>query len=438
MVACSRVAGMRHFLAGLDSEQRIHIDSDRASFHAVRALAALRLASDALPGRPDVAAATARVLDRLGRAEEAMRLLEPLVAIPQPWTPVVQAYARLAGTPDHVLRAIDLLRRATARTIDDAKREPLLYELAGLLDRIDDVDGAFAAAAAANRLTGLRLGAIATRSLPQLVADLRTRSPLPLARSTEPPSRLPVFLVGFGRSGKTVLEALLAAHPAVAALGERRLAVPRLLHALGTRITALGLPTGDAGWTADVAAAAGRTFLAGLAKAAPGAQRAIDTAPENGLVLPAIGAALPGAIVLHLVRDPRDTCLDMYFHFQKSRLMRSWDPGQGAAALLSYRRLAEIWRQRYGIRLPQLRYEQMVTNPRAVRDEVFRLLGLPPLPQPPRLQRPAVDPAARIDRSTVVETEHWGRWRRYRRHLGPVLDVFGEAEEPILGTTPAL
>ncbi|WP_374450060.1 sulfotransferase [Stella sp.] len=426
-------AVMRLFQAALDSEQRIHLDSDRAAEHADRALATLSLVRRAVPDRPDVAAAVARVLDRLGRPDEGLRVLEPHLRADRPWTPVVQAYGRLAPGCGQTARAIAMLRRAVAEPAAGAKTEPLHYELAVLLDLEGDSDAAFAAALAANRLTARRLGALPVRPLAELVADVagRPRPPRPEAGF---PSRLPVFVVGFGRSGKTVLEALLAAHPGIAALGERRLAVPRLVQSLGSRMTRFGLPPVGRAWEGPRLRSAGRDFVTRLAAAAPGAARAIDTAPENGLALPAIDAALPGATFLHLVRDPRDTCLDMFFHFQKSRLMRAWDLAEGARSWCAYRRLMRMWRERFGVRLAQIRYERMVTSPAPVRSEALRLLGLTPVDRPAELVRPRVDPAGRIDRSRTVEDRHVGRWRRYGRHIGPLLEVFGDADEPVIPT----
>ena len=121
----------------------------------------------------------------------------------------------------------------------------------------------------------------------------------------------------------------------------------------------------------------------------------------------------------------------MFFHFQKSRLMRTWDLGEGAAALGAYRRLMSLWRQRLGVTLPDVRYERMVADPEGMRRELFHFLRLPPLDRPVRLHRPVVDPAARVDRSTVIEAGHTGRWRRYAHHIGPLLEAFGDGERPL-------
>ena len=121
----------------------------------------------------------------------------------------------------------------------------------------------------------------------------------------------PVFIVGMPRSGTTLCEQILDAHAQVHGAGERG-ALARMFAALGgahdtaaavRRITEL-----DVG-TLDVAAA---RYLADLHALAPDKTRIVDKMPGNYLFLGLVGLMLPGARIIHCVRDPRDIGLSIF------------------------------------------------------------------------------------------------------------------------------
>ena len=131
-------------------------------------------------------------------------------------------------------------------------------------------------------------------------------SPLGHGRVDHPGwSETPVFIVGMPRSGTTLTEQILASHPAVFGAGE-------LLFWEGAfgayEKTGLG---SDAGANVIVGLAA--DYLARLPAAAAGAQRVTDKMPANFLYVGLIHAAFPKARIIHVRRNPLDTCLSIYF-----------------------------------------------------------------------------------------------------------------------------
>ena len=121
----------------------------------------------------------------------------------------------------------------------------------------------------------------------------------------------PVFIVGMPRSGTTLIEQILAAHPQVHGAGERT--------AIGTLFTALGGRGGDAAAVERIAGlgtmeldAVVAPYLTALHALAPTAQRIVDKMPGNYRLLGLIALLLPGARIIHCRRDPRDIGLSIF------------------------------------------------------------------------------------------------------------------------------
>jgi hypothetical protein len=123
--------------------------------------------------------------------------------------------------------------------------------------------------------------------------------------------RDPVFLVGFPRSGTTLLEQLLDAHEALASFDEQ----PFLQRLVKAAVEAAGdygtaLTTMDATRVATLR----RQYVADIAAAVPdlGSRRAVDKNPLNLIRLPLVEAVLPASSVLFALRHPCDVVLSCY------------------------------------------------------------------------------------------------------------------------------
>src|SRR5208282_2317243 len=129
----------------------------------------------------------------------------------------------------------------------------------------------------------------------------------PRAQNRDP---APVFIVGMPRSGTTLAEQIIAAHPQAFGAGERS-ALGQAWHALGggerpeapARIAALVQPT------LDQAAAA---YLGELHALVPEASRVVDKMPGNFNYLGLAALMLPSARIIYCARDPRDIGLSIF------------------------------------------------------------------------------------------------------------------------------
>lgn len=388
--------------------------------------------------------------DHLGRPDEAEAELQAALATAGDPVPVLlnlgnlheqcgrrdaahEAYARaLAHEPANALalaRRLDLeapkgsgdLRLAAVQAAlaapgrHPAERADLGFALARALDRLGDWDAAFAAGRAANAASreaagGVRYDrALAEAHVARMLAAWPA-APQPLAPDGEPD---PIFLCGMVRSGSTLAERILAAHPAVQAGGELEL-VPALARRLrGTRPDAATL------------AGARDAYRARLAAVFPTGTRVTDKRPDNLLHLGLVRSLFAGARIVHTQRDPRDTALSVFFLHLTPTMPWALDPADTGHWWRQQQRIAAHWRAQFGEAILGLAYEALVADPEPQVRALLAHCGL------------AFDPACLHfhERPGFVQTPSgWqvrrplnadavGRWRPYQRHLGPLLAV---------------
>jgi Flp pilus assembly protein TadD len=246
----------------------------------------------------------------------------------------------------------------------------------------------------------------------------------PRAQNADP---APVFIVGMPRSGTTLCEQILAAHVQVHGAGERA--------ALGQAFTALGggydsedaarhIARLDAG-TLDAAASG---YLAELHALAPEKTRIADKMPGNYLYLGLVGLLLPGAKIIHCVRDPRDIGLSIFtfrFHGQHGYAHDLGDLGWTIAQQL---RLMAHWRAALPNPVLTVALDDWVTDFDATLRRVLDFLDLPYDPACERFYErdSRVRTVSRAQVRQPVNARGLGRWRPYERHLQPLLAALAE------------
>jgi tetratricopeptide (TPR) repeat protein len=231
----------------------------------------------------------------------------------------------------------------------------------------------------------------------------------------------PVFIVGMPRSGTTLCEQILAAHRDVHGAGERT--------ALGQVFAALGGGQ-DAAAVRRVAArdaaaldAAAADYLARLHALAPDRARIVDKMPGNYLYLGLVGLLLPGARIIHCLRDPRDIGLSIFtfrFYGHHPYAHDLADLGWTIAAQL---RLMAHWRAALPNPILTVRLGDWVTDFEATLAAVLAHVGLPPDPACARFHESdsRVRTVSREQVRQPVNARGLGRWRRYAAHLAPLI-----------------
>lgn len=234
-------------------------------------------------------------------------------------------------------------------------------------------------------------------------------------------SHLPVFILGMPRSGTTLIEQILASHPQVHGAGELSL-MSALATSLGEYPAAVGRLGGE-----DFARI-GREYLAGVEPLAGGRRHVIDKMPSNFLHAGLIRLALPNARIIHCRRDPVDTCLSCYTQLFSSEQSFAYDLAELGHFHGAYQDLMTHWRARLpGNRFIEVDYERVVDD---LEGQARRLLDFLELPWDDAClrfyeTRRAVRTASLGQVRQPIYKSSAGRWKRYARHLGPLLDALG-------------
>jgi Tfp pilus assembly protein PilF len=296
-------------------------------------------------------------------------------------------------------------------------------------DKAGDAAGAFAAFTASNRILldmhGAHLSASHLPYHPDGVERMRAFVEGADFSAWGSPENLnlpaPVFLVGFPRSGTTLLEQVLSAHSHLVCIEERE-------HLALAAQDAASDPAKLPSLTEDeVGVIRAEYWKRVRAEANVGKRVVVDKLPLNIIFLPLIRRVFPDAKILFALRDPRDvvlSCFQQRFGMNAA-MVQFLELNAAADYYDKVMGLGLLCRERLGLQIHEVRYEDVVADLEQVAREVTAFLGLEFEPamlafRAAALKRNINTPSAR----QVVEpiyTRSVARWRRYETELAPVL-----------------
>jgi hypothetical protein len=237
---------------------------------------------------------------------------------------------------------------------------------------------------------------------------------------------LPVFIVGMPRSGTSLVEQILASHPNVHGAGELD-DIARIVHRLGGPVPS---PSDLAQMTATTLRQAANDYLEKLSRLAPGAARVIDKMPHNFLALGYIDLLFPGCRIIHCVRDPRDTCLSIWFQQMTGNHPYTSDLAALADYYRQYQALMTHWKSVIRVPMLEVRYEDLVANIEQGARALVKFCDLDWNDQCLRFHEnsrivstPTYDEVRR-----PIHDRSVGRWRHYERHLGALSGLMSQID----------
>ena len=239
----------------------------------------------------------------------------------------------------------------------------------------------------------------------------------------------PVFIVGMPRSGTSLVEQMLAAHPAVHGGGELS-EIGRMVAEIASRATATD-PYPGCLRSLDAAAieALGRRYVSHLRTRSPDASRITDKLPGNYLHLGFIATILPGAKIIHCRREPLDTAISLYFNDFEWGHDYSNDLRAIGRQIRGMRTLMAHWETVLGRRMLAVDYEALVADPEPLARGIVGHIGLAwddACLRPHEVARPVHTASAWQVRQPVYRRSA-GRARRYEKFLGPLREALGES-----------
>jgi tetratricopeptide (TPR) repeat protein len=311
-----------------------------------------------------------------------------------------------------------------AESMTPIGRSRLKFALAKAYDDLGRYDEAFASMREGNALKRGGLSYDETRALESFDRIRSTFDRTLLAKAGGFSSSLPVFVVGMPRSGTTLIEQILASHPAVYGAGELADFNWLVDQLPGTGGNVFRYPEDATALSADQLTSLGKAYVDRQRARAPNAERVTDKMPANFMFLGLIHMALPQARIIHVQRDPRDTCLSCYSKLFTAEQNFSYELGELGRYYRKYVELMAHWRDvlpKGG--LLEVRYEDVIADLEASARRIVDFCGLgwhPNCIAFHETRRPVRTASATQVRRPIYRTSE-GRWRPYERHLGPLL-----------------
>ena len=240
-------------------------------------------------------------------------------------------------------------------------------------------------------------------------------------------SDVPIFILGMPRSGTTLVEQIIASHPDVFGAGELSDlfdVVQRPIDGL----TSTRYPDVLELIQRDQITAWGDEYVCGLKTRAPDARKITDKMPANYLLMGLIPLMMPHAKIIHVKRDPVDTCLSCFTRLFNRHQSATYDLTELGHHYVNYERLMAHWKSI----LPEgsfieVQYEDVVED---IDTQARRLLAFCDLDWDPRClefykTKRNVRTASVSQVRQPIYRGSINRWRHYEKDLKPLLTALG-------------
>lgn len=377
--------------------------------------------------------ALALCLRSLGRLDEARSTLQALLED----SPVCgQAWWMLAGLgkasadSNHLAAMSEALQKTEPSATSADDRVPLLFALAKEHEDLEDYDTAFDFYRQANALRRQEINYDIEKDVALFKGIIKHHSDV----LPKPPERqrsaradaTPIFIVSMPRTGSTLSERILAAHSKVNSAGELQL-VAQLVRASAAR-TGKAYPESSAATSDDKILEMREAYLERSRQWRGDAPFFVDKMPVNFLYLGQIARMFPEAPLIHVYRHPLDTCLSCYRQLFGDFYRFSYALTELGRWYVMYRELMAHWQQGMPGRILNLEYESLVREPEREIRQLLAHCGLEW--EPGCLEFASGGTAVRTPSAGQVRREIYqdsvGRWRRYEKHLAPLMEVLGD------------
>ncbi|TIX50693.1 tetratricopeptide repeat-containing sulfotransferase family protein [Alteraurantiacibacter aquimixticola] len=238
----------------------------------------------------------------------------------------------------------------------------------------------------------------------------------------------PVFIVGMPRSGSTLAEQIISAHPEVHGAGEVK-HFSKAVHQLRDRFPSLSAYPAIMGEMDERQyALLADTYLKAISQGAGNCSRVTDKLLTNYFFCGLINILYPNAKIINTRRNPVDTCLSAFTKLFKDDMPHSYDLGELGQYYQRYAALMDHWQKV----LPKgammtVQYEDVVADTEAKAREIIDFIGLewdPACLEFHTSKRPVKTASVAQVRKPIYKTAV-ERWRKYGNGLKPLIDIVG-------------
>jgi len=325
----------------------------------------------------------AGALEEAGRFDEATALLEPRIdAYAEKGTEIPLGlrleWSKLLVQNKDYDGAVGMIDGTLASCAMDPVRNMQFHLKAKACDRKKDFDTAFEAAGAANEIGRIEFDPEIYEQQVTALMEIWSRENMQKFPLSACDSELPVFVAGMPRSGTSLIDQIIDAHPKAAGVGELN-SIESFAIKLGQAYDPDLDPPECFGqfderkWT-KVA----KDYVREVKRLAPpGTERVVNKALGNNKLVGLITRLFPNTRIIHAIRDPRDVAISCYMGGFNNRL-HPWATRieWAANAWAQSQRMMDHWKDSLDIPILEVHYEKLVTDPENEFPRIIDFLGL--------------------------------------------------------------
>jgi len=364
-----------------------------------------------------------------GRFDDAMSEVQTVIAAEPGYTDVYKILAdihRFTSSTDADL--VNMIAQYDSMDDQASGRASLAFALGKIMADIGEYDRAFQFYENANTCRRQDMDYDHADALAVLTSVSQTYTATVPALNSGSTNSAPIFILGMPRCGSTLVEQILAAHPDVCARGECNAFQLAASTCCETEEDVLQ-PAHLSGFSSQQWQHLGGAYLQRLH--VDDALHVTDKTLPNIAWVGAIQHALPAARIVHVRRNPLDTCLSIFRNdLQGSGFQYGFDLQELGEYYAAYLQLMQHWRDVLpdGV-MYEIDYEQLVSHQESETRKLLEACGLSwhaPCLQFNQ-QRNAVFTASVVQVRGTMNNNSVAGWKRYARHLQPLIDLLGES-----------
>ncbi len=367
-------------------------------------------------------------IQALGRIDEAIRCFQQSIALEpnQGYAYFAIANSKKMGEEDRGL--VEQMQKLASKSNLPPKQASFLqYGIAKSLEDLSDFAGSIAAYDEANRIEyelkfkdGVFDDEAYSDRFDRTIRQFST-SFVKRNAGAGSASSMPIFVVGMMRSGTTLIEQVLSSHPEVGAAGEQTFWGDNWRSGLNEMKGELNV---------DGLNEAANRYVALLQSIAPSKSHVVDKMPINYAGLGIIHLAFPNAKIIHVMRDPVDTCFSIYATPNRALTEFAHNRRNIVSAYGEYLKIMKHWRKA----LPpesmlEIQYENLVSNSEPETRKLVEFCGLEwndACLRPHENKRAVITPSVWQVRQPFYKSSIQ-RWRKFEAYLGEFKDLLPDA-----------
>jgi len=243
-------------------------------------------------------------------------------------------------------------------------------------------------------------------------------------------SSLPIFIVGMPRSGTSLVEQIISCHPQAYGAGELS-DLWKIGNTISNAMNMLDYTKNFSTLSHEQLVEFSQEYLTIIKNLAGDKTRVTDKLPHNFMHIGLIECLFPKAKIIHCQRHPFDTCLSIYFKKFNDNHVYARNLEELARFYKKYMALMEHWDSNSTLSILTVKYEDMVLNQETESQKIIKHINLDWSDEVLRYHesdRIIMTPSYH-QASKPIYTDSMYRWRNYRNHLQPLINILGDPEQ---------